>query len=217
MFEEAARPRIILVTSAVPREGKSTVAANLAYSLAVSGSRVLLVDADLRRSSLHQLFGVALKPGLREVLTKGLPAGAAIVPVRLPQALAAESGESDSFSSAKLFLLPSGESGTGSAEILLGSQVNELLRNLAAQYDYVIIDSPPVLATDDAMGLATKVDGVFMVVRASYTHSRMVRDALDRLHKCQVKILGMVYNRSAPSADYYYRYRRDYQTATYHG
>jgi capsular exopolysaccharide synthesis family protein len=214
MFDESARPRVILLTSAVPKEGKSTVAAHLAAALAVSGSRVLLVDADLRRSSLHQIFGVALKPGLREVLTKGLPAAAAIVPVRLPQALAAESGGSDSFSSAKLFLLPSGEAGTGSAEILMGSQVNELLRDLAAQYDYVIIDSPPVLATDDAMGLATKVDAVFMVVRAYYTHSSMVREALDRLHKCQVKILGMVYNRAAPSTDYYCRYSRDYSSAS---
>jgi capsular exopolysaccharide synthesis family protein len=214
MFDESPPPRVVLLTSAVPKEGKSTVAAHLAASLAVSGSRVLLVDADLRRSSLHQIFGVALKPGLREVLTKGLPAATAIVPVRLPPALAAESGGPDASSSARLFLLPGGEAGPGTAEILLGSQVNELLRDLAAQYDYVIIDSPPVLATDDAMGLATKVDGVFMVVRASYTDSRMVWDALDRLNKRHVKILGLVYNRAAPSADYYYRYRRDYQTAT---
>src|SRR5581483_718041 len=92
MFDESARPRMILFTSSVPKEGKSTVAAHLAASLAMSGSRVLLVDADLRRSSLHRIFEVSLKPGLREVLTDGLPAGKAIVPVQVPPALLPESG-----------------------------------------------------------------------------------------------------------------------------
>ena len=97
--------------------------------------------------------------------------------------------------------------------MLVGSQVTELLRELATQYDYVIIDSPPMLATDDAVSLATKADGVFVVVRAAYTNSRMVREALERLHKRHVKVLGLVYNRAAPSADYYYRYGRDYHDA----
>jgi polysaccharide biosynthesis transport protein len=210
MFDESARPRVILFTSSVPKEGKSTVASHLAASLAVSGSRVLLVDADLRRSTLHRIFGVPPNPGLREVLTKSLPLSAAIVPVSVPQALASEAGGADGLASAKLFLLPSGEIGPGSAEILLSSKVSELFHELAAKYDYVVIDSPPMLATDDAMGLASKVDGVFVVVRAAYTYSRMVREALDRLHKRHVKVLGLVYNRAAPSTDYYYRYSRDY-------
>jgi capsular exopolysaccharide synthesis family protein len=213
MFDELARPRLILFTSSVPKEGKSTVAAHLAASLAMSGSRVLLVDADLRRSSLHRIFGVGLTPGLREVLAVGLPVTEAIVPVQLPPALLSESGVVDS-ASAKLFLLPAGESGgDGSAELLLSKQAHTLLRELSAQYDYVLIDSPPMLATDDAIGLATKADGVFMVVRASYTYSRMVREALERLRKRHVRVLGLVYNRAAPSSDYYYRYSRDYHQA----
>jgi succinoglycan biosynthesis transport protein ExoP len=213
MFDESARPRVILLTSSVPKEGKSTVAAHLAASLALSGSKVLLVDADLRRSSLHRMFGVALKPGLREVLTQGLSPASAIVSVPVPHALAAEFGESEVPPDAKLFLLPSGETAAGSAEILLNGRVNEILRELASQYHYVIIDSPPMLATDDAMGLASKVDGVFMVVRGQYTYSRMVREALERLHKRHVRILGLVYNRASQSGDYYYRYSRDYHSA----
>lgn len=213
MFDESARPKLILLTSSVPKEGKSTVAMHLAATLAVSGSRVLLVDADLRRSSLHQRFGVSSKPGLREVLSQSVSVAEAIVPVPVPESLAAESGISDPLNSAKLFLLPSGETGIGSAELLLSRHVDELLRDLASRYDYVIIDSPPMLATDDAVALAAKVDGVFVVVRASYTYSRMVREALNRLHKRQIKVLGMIYNRAAASADYYYRYRRDYHSA----
>lgn len=213
MFDESARPRVIMLTSSVPKEGKSTLAAHLAATLAISGSRVLLIDADLRRSSLHKMFDVDLKPGLREVLTKGVAPSSAIVPVALPPTLT-EPGDTEPHPPVKLFLLPSGELASGSAEILLGGKVNELLRELASQYDYVIIDSPPMLATDDAMGLASKVDGVFMVVRASYTYSRMVREALDRLHKRHVKVLGLVYNRAAQSSDYYYRYSRDYHTIT---
>lgn len=209
MFEDAAKPRVILITSSVPKEGKSTVAAHLAGSLAVSGARVLLVDADLRRSCLHQIFGVARQPGLREVLLKVLPVGEAIVPVRLPAAMAAEAG----VVAAQLALLPGGEAGQGTGELLLRSEASQLLRELASRYEYVIIDSPPLLATDDATSLASKVDGVFMVVRASFTYSRMVREALERLHKCRGKILGLVYNRAATSTDYYYRYSQDYSSS----
>jgi capsular exopolysaccharide synthesis family protein len=213
MFEGSSRPRVMLLTSAVPKEGKSTVASHLGASLAVCGSRVLLVDADLRRSSLHKIFGVPEKPGLREVLTEGLPLSAAVVQVAVPPALVPEMETSKSQGAANLFLLPSGQAGPRTAEILLSGQVDKLLQEMASQYDYVIIDSPPMLATDDAMGLASKVDGVFMVVRAAYTYSRMVREALERLHKRHVKVLGVVYNRAPASSDYYYRYSRDYHGA----
>ncbi len=213
MFEESARPRVILLTSSVPKEGKSTVAAHLAASLALAGSRVVIVDADLRRSSLHQLFGVSPKPGLREVLTQQVPLSKAILPVRIPHALSTEANGSADGQSARLFLLPSGGAKAGHAEILLDGHTGELIRGLAAQYDYVIIDSPPMLAADDAVALAAKADGIFMVVRASYTGSRMVREALDRLRKRRVKILGLVYNRATPSKDYYYRYSREYHSA----
>ncbi len=209
MFEEAARPRIILVTSAVPKEGKSTVAANLASSLAASGSRVLLIDADLRRSALHQIFGVSLKPGLHEVLNHAVPVADAIVPVQLK--FASASRVPASFS---LFILPAGMPGPGSSELFLRHQMNGLLHDLVAQYSYIIIDSPPLLATNDVISLASMADGVFMVVRASYTSSLIVREALERMHRCKVKVLGIVYNRAAPSTDYYYRYSREYHTAS---
>lgn len=223
-FAEAARPRIILVTSAVPKEGKSTVAANLASALALSGLHVLVIDADLRRGFLHQIFGAKAQPGLREVLNQAVPLADAIVPVQLePAASGSASGPQGSGvrgpasglrppTSPSLFILPAGAAGTAASEVHLHSQMKGLLHELAAQYNYIVIDSPPVLATNDVMGLASVADGAFMVVRASYTSSRMVREAMDRLHRCNVKILGIVYNRAAPSTDYYHRYSRDYHS-----
>jgi Mrp family chromosome partitioning ATPase len=90
--------------------------------------------------------------------------------------------------------------------------MDELLQGLAARYDFIVIDTPPVLATNDVMSLAPRADGVFVVVRAFYTSSRMLREALERLHRCNVNILGLVYNRAAQSTDYYCRYSRDYHS-----
>lgn len=191
-----SQPKVILVTSAIPKEGKTTVASNLARTLAMSGSRVLLVDADVRRGSVHQIFDVRLKPGLLEVLSHEVPAAQAIVATAQPG----------------LFVLPAGESENNNSDTFLRSGVDKLLHDLAAQFSYIVIDSAPVLATDDAACLGPNTDGVFMVVRASYTSARATREALDRLRKRKVNVLGMVYNCASPSSDYYSQYSRDYYT-----
>jgi succinoglycan biosynthesis transport protein ExoP len=188
------QPRVVLITSAIPKEGKTTVASNLARTLAMSGSRVLLVDADVRRGSVHQIFNVCLNPGLLEVLSEEASLAQAIVPTAQPG----------------LFILPAGESGHGNSDTFLRRGMAQLLRDLAAQYNYIVIDSAPVLATDDAVCLGPSTDGVFMVVRASYTSARAAREALDRLRKLKVNVLGTVYNCAPPSADYYCQYSRDY-------
>jgi polysaccharide biosynthesis transport protein len=186
--------KVVLITSAIPKEGKTTVASNLARTLAMSGSRVLLVDADVRRGSVHQIFNVSLNPGLLEVLSQEVPTAQAIVPTTQPG----------------LFILPAGESGHGNSDTFLRRGMAQLLHDLAAQYNYIVIDSAPVLATDDAACLGPSTDGVLMVVRASYTSARAAREALDRLRKRKVNVLGMVYNCAPASADYYCRYSRDY-------
>jgi polysaccharide biosynthesis transport protein len=197
MPAEAAKPRIILVTSAIPKEGKTTVSANLAATLALAGSRVLLIDADLRRSSLHHILKTRRKPGLWEILTKGVEVSQAIVSTSQPN----------------LMLLPAGEGASAGSEVFLRYPIEQLLRDLAGQYDYVLIDSAPVLATDDAATLGPKTDGALMVVQASHTSSQMAREALHRLHRRNVKILGVIYNRAAVSMDYYSRYTKDYYGA----
>ncbi|HEY3856177.1 MAG TPA: P-loop NTPase [Verrucomicrobiae bacterium] len=215
MFEDATRPRTILLTSAVPKEGKSTIAANLAWTLATPGSRVLLIDADFRRSSLHHIFGVSDVPGLSEVLDRTVSATDAIVRVNTnlkgeghgPNGTKTKDKASKASS---LFFLPAGEYAADNPELFLGNQLNGLLHDLLANYDYIIIDGPPVLATDDSIHLASVAGNVIFVVRASYTSSRLVRLALSRLQECRVKVMGVVYNRAATSTDCYYRYGRDY-------
>lgn len=197
MTGSAARPKVFLVTSAVPKEGKTTVAANLAAALAMAGVRVLLVDADLRRSTLHKVLGVRLTPGLREVLSQSVTAAEATVQTH----------------EANLFLMPAGEAETSSSEAFLRRPLDLLLQQVAGEYEYVVIDTAPVLATDDVASLGPKTDGVFMVVRASYTSSRMTREALERLHKRRIKVLGVIYNRARAASDYYYRYSSDYYSA----
>ncbi len=191
------QPKVILVTSAIPREGKTTVATNLAVTLAMSGSRVLLVDADFRRGSVHRIFNVRLKPGLLEVLTQSVSPARAIVPTSQPN----------------LFVLPTGEASNGSSDVFLRCRVDLLLHELTAQYSHIVIDSAPVLATDDAACLGPYTHGVFMVVRSAYTSSRMAREALDRLRKRGVMVLGMVYNCAPVSTDYYCQYGSYYRNS----
>jgi succinoglycan biosynthesis transport protein ExoP len=185
------------VTSAIPKEGKTTVSSHLAITLAMSGSRVLLVDADFRRASVHLLFHVGLKPGLLEVLSQGISPAQAIVSTAEPN----------------LYVLPAGKDGDSSSDLFLRCRVDLLLKDLAGQYNYIVIDSAPVLATDDAACLGPFTDGVFMVVRAAHTSSRMACEALDRLLRRNSKILGMIYNRAPASTDYYCQYTRDYYGA----
>jgi len=187
-------PKVILVTSAIPGEGKTTVSCNLATALARSGSRVLLVDADFHRGSVNRLFDVPSKPGLLEVLDRGLAPAHAIVATAEPN----------------LYVLPAGTGGGASSDMLLRCRADLLLKDLAGQFNYVVIDSSPVLATDDAGCLGPFADGVFMVVRAAHTSSRIAHDALDRLRKRNSRILGVIYNRASAHTDYYSRYTRSY-------
>ncbi len=194
MSGQEPHPKVILVTSAIPKEGKTTVSSNLAVTLAMSGSRVLLIDADFRRGSIHRIFNVALKPGLLEVLGEGVSPAQAIV----------------STPEANLFVLPAGKNDGDSSDLFLRCRVDLLLKDLASQFNYVVIDSAPVLATDDASCLGPFTDGVFIVVRAGHTSLRMACEAVDRLMKRNLKVLGTVYNGAPASADYYCHYTRDY-------
>ena len=109
--------------------------------------------------------------------------------------------------------MPAGKDDDSSSDLLLRCRVDLLLKDLAGQFNYIVIDSAPVLVTDDAACLGPLTDGVFMVVRAGHTSSRMACEALDRLLRRNSKILGMIYNRAPASTDYYCRYTRDYYRA----
>jgi tyrosine-protein kinase Etk/Wzc len=192
-----ARPKIIIIASSVPEEGKSTVALYLAATMALGNSRVLLVDADMRRGSLHEFFGVASRPGLAEILNRETSAARAIVYPELNN----------------LAFLPAGQAQRNPGELVLSSEWSRFLDEVSPQFDYVLVDTPPVLATDDVAGLASKADGVLFVVRGSYTSARMARRALGALRQRHAKVLGLIFNRAVSSPyeqAHYERYRRAY-------
>ena len=196
MAEAEARPKILLVTSSVPNEGKSLTSANLSITMASTGSRVLLVDADSRKGALHTRFGLRAKPGLTEVLGQGLNWEDAVQPTKFPN----------------LSLLPQGTFAPNASELFISGATKEFLRDAAAKYDYVILDTVPVMAADDVTSLAPHVDGVIFVIRAEFTSARVARAALYSLYQRQVRVLGLAFNSARPSFEdyYYYRYKGYY-------
>jgi capsular exopolysaccharide synthesis family protein len=198
MSPGAQRPRSILVTSSIPNDGKSLTAANLAASLAAAGSRVLLVDGDLRKGILHTRFALQPQPGLYEVLAEGADLAQAVRPT----------------SEANLFLLPRGRTTGKSSELFLGQSTRQFLVQATSQYDFVIFDTAPVMAADDVTSLAPYLDGVLFVIRARHTSARVARASLDLLARRNVRLLGLVFNAvTSGSGDYYYyRYKDYYKT-----
>jgi capsular exopolysaccharide synthesis family protein len=187
-----------LVTSAVPNEGKSTIAANLAITMALSGARTLLIDADLRRGALRETFGISSKLGLSEVLKREVNWQEVVVPTSYPS----------------LFILPRGKSLSQPSEHLLRDSTDLLLKEMYKQYDYILIDSSPVLAADDTTSLAPKIDATLFVVRLSYTSARLIRKGLELLYGRQVNVPGIILNfvdTSLPEY-YYYQYAEYYNS-----
>lgn len=192
MSFEDHRPKTFLVTSAVPGEGKSTVSVNLAITLAAAGSRTLLVDGDMRRGALNEYFELPITPGFSEVLQGG---------VSWREAVRNTAQEN-------LQILPRGRTLNRTSEYYLGSVTDDFLRDVHQEYDFVVIDSAPVLAKDDTTSLAPKVDTVLMVARATVSSARLTRTALLALYKRQVNVLGFVLNGAAKSAPDYYYYHK---------
>ncbi len=194
------RPKTILVTSSVPDDGKSVTSANLAITLANAGSRVLLIDGDLRKGTQHSRFDFDTGPGLSETLSQGLKWTELVRDTRVP----------------KLFLLPRGAATQHSSELFLSGSIDVLLKEAVSQYDFVIVDSAPVMAADDVTSLAPHVDGVLFVLRAEHTSARVAHAALESLYQRQVRILGLVFNSIRPSSlDYYHYYKyKDYYGAS---
>ncbi len=191
------RPKTILITSSVPKEGKSTVALYLAATLAMGNSRVLLIDGDMRRSSLHKYFAASSGPGLAEILSREASPVRAIIHSSIEN----------------LSLLPAGTAKRNPGELVLSAEWVRFVSEVYPQFDYILIDSPPLLATDDAASLAPRVDGVVMIVRGCFTSARMARRALDLLRQRQAHVLGLVFNRVLSSASeyhYYQHYRHAY-------
>ncbi|WP_052425301.1 polysaccharide biosynthesis tyrosine autokinase [Streptomyces fulvoviolaceus] len=174
------RPRVIVVTSSVPGEGKTTTAVNMALSLADAGMRICLVDADLRRPSVAGTFGLVQDAGLTTVLI-----GQACIEDVVQQA------------GGRLTVLTSGAVPPNPTELLASERMEAVLRELAATYDVVVVDSAPLLPVADTIGLAPLADGVLFVVRASKTGRDQIRSAAESLSRTGVRVLGTVFSMAA--------------------
>jgi len=192
LLSSAGRPpRVILFTSALPQDGKSMTSINTALVMAKQGKRVLLVDADLRRPSIHKAFGLRPEVGLSNVLSGGAKSKNVVHETIEP----------------RLFLMPSGPLPPHPSELLGSATMQELIQEWRREYDYVIIDSPPVLSVTDAVLLAVQADMVALVVRSGQTSTGAVRNARDLLLHFKAPLRGIVLNAfDLQSPDYYHYY-----------
>jgi non-specific protein-tyrosine kinase len=191
LFSSLDKPlHTLLVTSAAPDEGKSTTLANLAVIMAQAEQRVILADCDLRHPGLHTMFGLSNERGLTGViLDQGetpLPLQATSVP--------------------GLSLLASGPLPPRPADLLGSRRMEALIERLRAEADIVLFDTPPVTAVTDAAVLATRMDGVLLVLQAGKTRRDRAREARRLLEKVKANIVGVVLNNARQEAGYdYYR------------
>lgn len=187
-------PRSIVVTSSGPSEGKTTTAANLAIAIAQSGKRVLLVDADLRRPKLHQVFQQPNNYGITSALLHhdGELVVSHIIPTEVDN----------------LFLLPSGPLPPNPADLLASRRMAQLIQELETHLDCIIFDTPPVLAVADSSLLARLCDATLLVVQADTTRTQVLRRATDQIAQSGAHLLGVVLNRvpSTSNGYYYYHY-----------
>jgi len=192
LFSSADKsPQVIMVTSVSPLEGKTTSAANLSVILANAESRVLLIDADMRRPRIHKVFEVDRKIGLSSVLVGTESLKDAIVSSRVDG----------------LDILPVGHIPPNPSEIIGSQKMEKLLDALRKKYSRIIIDSPPMLAVTDAVVLSQMVDGVLLVIRSGETPRTAIQNSLARLQTVKAKILGAILNSVGVGRDSYYYYQ----------
>jgi capsular exopolysaccharide synthesis family protein len=196
-----APPKVILVTSALPQEGKTTISANSALVLAQRGSRVLLIDADLRRPGIDKLFGFRSRGGL-STLISGIDKIEDVV-VPFPQV-------------PNLWILPAGPIPPQPVELLGSTVMKDHITRWRDEFDHIIIDTPPCLSVTDAVVLSLEADRVILVARSGKTTKPALRRACDLLLQVNARVMGIVLNAlDLRSGDGYYgRYKHYYDEAS---
>lgn len=198
-FAALDRPvRTIVITSTIPEEGKTTTAANFAVVIAQAGSRVCLIDTDLRRPTLHHLFGVSNERGLTNALVEGLPLAKIAQATRVPN----------------LSVVTSGPLPPVHGELVGSKRMRDLLDASVSDFDLVLCDTPPVMAVSDAVALSAQCDGVILVVRVGAASADAVRRTAEQIESVGGRILGVLLNRADMRRDGYYsdyfRYYHEY-------
>jgi succinoglycan biosynthesis transport protein ExoP len=196
-----APPKVILVTSAMPQEGKTTISANTALVLAQRGSRVLLVDADLRRPGVDKVFGIRSHEGLSTLISGSSKVEDAILPCpEVPS----------------LWILPAGPIPPQPAELLGSTVMKDHIARWRNEFDHIIIDTPPCLSVTDAVLLSPEADRVILVARSGQTTRPALRRACDLLLQVNARVMGIVLNAlNLSSAEGYYYYSGRYSNRYY--
>jgi polysaccharide biosynthesis transport protein len=184
--------KVILVTGANPSCGKSTVAANLGVTLARSGASVLIIDADMRKPTMHHIFEIGSEPGLSSLIFKE----------EMEISLTLRKTKHD-----KLLVLPSGPIPPYPSEMIASNRMKRLIALFRERFDYIIFDSPPLIAVTDAAVLSTLVDGTLFVLDYGRVKREEALGALDHLHKVHANVIGTVLNQVPHSSSYYYGYQ----------
>jgi succinoglycan biosynthesis transport protein ExoP len=193
-----APPKVIMITSALPQEGKTTTSINCAVVLAQKGVRVLLIDADLRRPSIHKTLGMGPRSGLSNVLT-----GSATLQQTITRSTILPN----------LSILPAGTPPPNPAELLASSNMRDVLEELRGQYDHIVVDTPPTLSVTDAVVLSPRADAIVLVIRSGQTTKQALRRSRDILAQVNAKVSGVLLNAvdlSSPDYYYYYEYQGKY-------
>ena len=181
--------RVIVVTSSVPGEGKSTTSGNLAIALAQSGNSVLLVDCDMRKPSIHKKFKISNAAGTAELLLRK----------KLFEEVANKYNEN-------LTIITAGKIPPNPSEMLASRAMTAFIEEMKKEFKYIILDTPPLQAVTDAQVLSTKADGVLLVVKAGSTKREMVLNSVDLIKKVQGKVIGTVLNGVENKKNNYYYY-----------
>lgn len=184
------QPKVIAVVSSLSAEGKTTVAVNLGIAFAQRGESVLMIDTDLRRSAMHDQFGIPNSDyGASTVLTQGMDERAIVTPLEaLPN----------------LKMMPAGPRPPNPSELLGSRRMVEMLDTLAKEYDRIILDTPPVLSVADSLALANAADVAVLVVRAGVARKRAVLRVRDLLQRTNCNLVGVVFNCVNPQLEHYY-------------
>lgn len=182
-------PKVIMVTSALPQEGKTTASLNCSITLAYQGAKVLLIDADMRQPELHVRLGLAAQPGLGELLVE--QEGVRVEPLASPQLPG-------------LFFVPAGYHCSNPAEALASVRMRDALNSYRRQFDFVVIDTPPALAVTDAVVLSKNADAVLLVARWAQTTEQSLRRARDLLLRVNANLVGVLLNRAEARSSAYY-------------